>query len=161
MVANAKCASHVGMKSENIILKQNGDVITLVNGNLKENFEKVKVDDILIDGNSSQDIGELVLKDRELLSDNGIVIICATLDKKSKAILAYPEVLTRGFVYVKESADLIEEIKKISLEVINENITDNYVEYSKIKTGIRERLSNYLYEETGCKPMIITVVQEV
>ena len=161
MVANAKCASHVGMKSENIILKQNGDVITFVNGILKENFEKVKVDDILIDGNSSQDVGELVLKDRELLSDNGIVIICSTLDKRSKTILAYPEVLTRGFIYVKESSDLIEEMKRISLEVINENTSDNYVEYNKIKMGIRERLSSYLYEETGCKPMIITVIQEV
>ena len=161
MVANAKCASHVGMKSENIILKQNGDIITFINGELKENFEKVKVDDILIDGNSSQDVGELVLKDRELLSDNGIVIICSTLDKRTKSILAYPEVLTRGFIYVKESSDLIEEMKRISLEVINENTSDNYVEYNKIKTGIRERLSNYLYEETGCKPMIITVIQEV
>ncbi len=139
MVANAKCASHVGMKKENILLKQNGDVVTFVNGELKDVFEKVKVDDVLIDGNSSQDIGELVLKDRELLSDNGIVIICSTLDKKTKEILAMPEVLTRGFIYVKENSELIEEIKRISLEVIEENKTDNYVEYNKIKNGIRER----------------------
>lgn len=161
MVANAKCASHVGMKKENIILKQNGDVVTIVNKELKDVIERIKVDDILIDGNSSKDIGELVLKDRELLSDNGIVIVCATLDKKTKEILAYPEVLTRGFIYVKESANLIEEIKRISLEVIDENKTDNYVEYNKIKVGIRERLSKYLYDETECKPMIITVIQEV
>lgn len=161
MVSNAKCASHVGMKKENILLKQNGDVVMFINGELKDSFEKVKVDDVLIDGNSSQDIGELVLKDRELLSDNGIVIICATLDKRTKEVLAYPEVLTRGFVYVKESTELIEEIKRISLEVIEENKSDNYVEYNKIKLGIRERLSKYLYDETECKPMIITVVQEV
>lgn len=161
MVANANAASHIGMKKENILLKQNGDVVTIINGNLKNVNEKVKVDDILIDGNSSKDIGELVLKDRELLSDNGIVIICATLDKRTKEILAYPEVLTRGFIYVKESSELIEEMKRISLEVINENISNNYVEYNKIKTSIRERLSHYLYEETGCRPMIITVVQEV
>ena len=161
MVANAKCASHVGMNKENILLKQNGDVVTFINGELNDVKERVKVDDVLIDGNSSQDIGELVLKDRELLSDNGIVIICATLDKKTKEILAYPEVLTRGFIYVKESSDLIEEIKRISLEVIEENKVDNYVEYNKIKIGIRERLSKYLYDETECKPMIITVVQEV
>ncbi len=161
MVSNAKCASHVGMRKENILLKQNGDVVTFINGELKDSFEKVKVDDVLIDGNSSQDIGELVLKDRELLSDNGIVIICATLDKRTKEVLAYPEVLTRGFVYVKESTELIEEIKRISLEVIEENKSDNYVEYNKIKLGIRERLSKYLYDETECKPMIITVVQEV
>ena len=161
MVANANCAEHVGMNKQNIILKQNGDVVNIINGELKDINEKVKVDDILIDGTSSKDIGELVLKDRELLADNGIVIICATLDKRTKEILAYPEVLTRGFIYVKESSDLIEEIKRISLEVINENTTDNYVEYNKIKLGIRERLSKFLYEETECKPMIITVIQEV
>lgn len=161
MVANANNASYVGMKKENIILKQNGDVINFINGELKDVKEHVKVDDILIDGNSNQDVGALVLKDRELLSDNGIVIICATIDKRTKDILAYPEVLTRGFIYVKESIDLINEMKKISLEVIEENISNNYVEYNKIKTGIREQLSRYLYDETGCRPMIITVVQEV
>ena len=161
MVANAKCASHVGMKKENILLKQNGDVVTFINGELKDVKEKVSVDDVLIDGNSSQDIGELVLKDRELLSNSGIVIICATVDKKTKEILSLPEVLTRGFIYVKESGNLIDEMKRISLEVIEENTSDNYVEYNKIKVGIRERLSKYLYEETECKPMIITVIQEV
>lgn len=161
MVANANAASHIGMKKENILLKQNGDVVTIINGKLKEVNEKIKVDDILIDGNSSKDIGELVLKDRELLSDNGIVIICATLDKRTKEILAYPEVLTRGFIYVRDNTDLIEEMKRISLEVIKENTLDNYVEYNKIKMSIRERLSNYLFEETECKPMIITVIQEV
>ncbi len=161
MIANANCAMHVGMKKENIILKQNGEVVNFVKGELKDVFEKVKVDDILIDGNSSKDIGELVLKDRELLSDNGIVIICATLDKRTKEVLAMPEVLTRGFIYVKESNDLIEEMKKISLDVIQENTSDNYVEYNKIKLGIRDRLSKYLYEETECRPMIITVIQEV
>lgn len=161
MVANANAASHIGMKKENIILKQNGDVVSIINGTLKDTKERVKVDDILIDGNSSQDIGELVLKDRELLSDNGIVIICATLDKRTKEILAYPEILTKGFIYVRESADLIDEMKRISLEIINENIADNYVEYNKIKMSIREQLSHYLFDETGCKPMIITVIQEV
>ena len=161
MVANANNAMHVGIPKENIILKQNGDIITIEHGKLKDELEHIKTDDILIDGSSSQDIGELVLKDRELLSDNGIVIICSTLDKKTKEILAQPEVLTRGFIYVKESADLIDEMKRISKEVIEENTLDNYVEYNKIKLGIRDRLSKYLYEATECKPMIITVIQEV
>ena len=143
------------------MLQHHHFVVTFINGNLKETREKVKTDDILIDGNSSQDIGGLVLKDRELLSDNGIVIICATLDKQTKEILAYPQVLTKGFIYVRESTDLINEMKRISLEVINENTDNNYVDYNKIKLGIRERLSNYLYDETECKPMIITVIQEV
>ena len=161
MIKNADAAYHLGIPKENILLKQNGDVVNIVGGKLKEESEHIKVDDLLIDGNQAQDIGGLVLKDRELLSDNGIVIICATLDKKTKEILAKPEILTRGFIYVKESGELIDEMKRISLEVIEENIDHNYVEYNKIKMGIRERLSSYLYEQTECKPMIITVVQEV
>ena len=161
MVSNADNALHIGMPKENILLKQNGDVINIVNKKLVELNEKIKTDDILIDGSSSKDIGELVLKDRELLSNNGIVIICSTLDKRTKQILAYPEVITKGFIYVKESENLINEIKNISLCVIEENISNNYVEYNKIKLGIRDRLSKFLYEQTECKPMIITVIQEV
>ena len=118
-------------------------------------------DELLIDGNSTQDIGELVLKDRELLSDNGIVIICATLNRKTKKIEAGPEILTRGFIYVKENNEIIEKMKEISLEVINSNISDNYVEFNKIKNGIREELGKYLFSETECKPMIITVITEI
>ena len=143
------------------MLKQNGDVVTFENGVLVDNFEHIDVDDIMIDGTSSEDIGELVLKDREMLSDNGIVIVCATLDKKTKKVLAGPIILTRGFVYVKDSGDLIKEIERLSLEKIIENTTNNYVEFNKIKNAIREEVGKYLYYETECKPMIITVIQEV
>jgi ribonuclease J len=160
-VANAKIADSIGMPKENILLKQNGDVIEIEDGVLKECFDKVQVGNIMIDGTSSGDIGELVLKDREMLSDNGIVVVCATLDKKSKEVLAGPEILTRGFVYVKDSADLIKEIENISLEKIKENISPNYVDFNKIKNAIREDVGKYLYYETECKPMIITVIQEV
>ena len=160
-VANADVASKIGVPKENILLKLNGDVITFENGNLVDNFEHIEAGDIMIDGTSSEDIGALVLKDREMLSDNGIVVVCATLDKKTKEVLAGPTILTRGFVYVKDSADLIKEIERISLEKIIENTTNNYVEYNKIKNAIREEVGKYLYLETECKPMIITVIQEV
>ena len=149
------------MDKDNIILKLNGEVATFVDGKLTEDKEIVKIDELLIDGNSTQDIGELVLKDRELLSDNGIVIICATLNRKTKEIEAGPEILTRGFIYVKENNEIIEKMKEISLEVINSNISDNYVEFNKIKNGIREELGKYLFSETECKPMIITVITEI
>lgn len=161
LVANADVARKIGIPSENIILKLNGEVITFDNGVLVDNKEHIEVNEIMIDGTSSEDIGELVLKDREMLSDNGIVIVCATLDKKTKQVLAGPAVLTRGFVYVKDSADLIKEIERISLEKIVENTNNNYVEFNKIKNSIREEVGKYLYLETECKPMIITVIQEV
>lgn len=160
-VANAKIAELVGLPKENILLKQNGDVVEFIDGNLKESVEKINTSDIMIDGNATEDIGELVLKDRQMLSDNGIVVVCTTLDKKTKEILAGPEILTRGFVYVKDSADLIKEIEKISLDKIKENISHNYVDFNKIKNSIREEVGKYLYYETECKPMIITVIQEV
>ena len=161
MVGNANLASDLGIPNENILLKQNGDVITIENQELVDNFETIKVNDILIDGKSSDDIGELVVKDREMLSENGIVLISATLSKENKVLLVGPEVTTRGFIYVKDSKDMILEIKRISENIIERNITDNFVDYNKIKTEIRSELSKYLYDETGCKPMIIAVVQEV
>lgn len=161
MVGNANLASKLGIDKNNIILKQNGEVIELVDGELVNSSSKVKVNDVLIDGKSNDDVGELVIKDREMLSESGIVLISATISKKEKVLLVGPEVTTRGFIYVKDSLEMIEEIKKISLNVIERNITDNYVEYNKIKSEIREELGKYLYQETECKPMIIAVVQEV
>ena len=162
MVNNANIASELNMPADNIILKQNGEVIEFKDGILnKDCFDKVKINDILIDGNSTEDVGELVIKDREMLSENGIVLISATISKKEKVLLVGPEVTTRGFIYVKDSAQMIEEIKRISQAIIERNISDNYIEFNKIKNEIREELGKYLYHETECKPMIIAVVQEV
>jgi len=160
-VANAKIATQIGLKKENILLKQNGDVIEFVDGKLIDSAVHIDVNDIMIDGTATEDIGELVLKDREMLSDNGIVIVCATLDKRTKQVLVNPTVLTRGFIYVKDSGDMIKEIERLSLSKIVENISGNYVEFNKIKNAVREEVGRYLYLETECRPMIITVIQEV
>ena len=161
MVNNANVAYALGIPKDNIFLKENGDVINIVDGKYEEANEHIKVNDVLIDGKSSDDIGELVIKDREMLSDNGIVLISATISKKSKVLLVGPEITTKGFIYVKDSKELINQMKVISEDVISQNIVDGFVDYNKIKTDIRSELSSYLYEQTGCKPMIIAVVQEV
>jgi len=161
MVNNANLASSLGIKPENIILKTNGEVVRIENKILKECYDKIDINDILIDGNSNDDIGELVIKDREMLSENGIVLISATLSKDSKEVLVGPEVTTRGFIYIKDSKEMIDNVKKICLDIINDNVNNNYVDYNNIKVQIRERLSKYFYNETECKPMIIAVIQEV
>ena len=160
-VANAETAKKMGLNDDNIILMLNGDVASFEGGKLVSTNEKVKIDEILVDGKTAGDIGELVLKDRELLSENGVVLISATLDKSSKQILAGPEILTRGFIYVRDNVDIIKEASKIALEVIKENIKPNYVDFNKIKSGVRDKLGKYLYHETECKPMILIVIQEV
>ncbi len=162
-VMNGELAEALGVPKENILLKQNGDVVEFIDGKLQETFEHIPTDEILIDGKSQGDIGELVLKDREMLGENGIVIVSCTLDKNTKQILSGPEILTRGFVYVKESIDLLTESKNICLEVIETNIDPNAkrVDYTQIKNAVRERLGKFYYKETEAKPMIITVIQEV
>ncbi len=160
-VANGDLAYDLGIPRENIILKENGYVATFEDGKLVDNFNPVHIGVISIDGDSSDDIGELVLRDREMLSNNGIVIISATLDKRNKSLVSGPEILTRGFIYVKDSQELMESIKGICSEIIISNANNNYIDYNKVKSTIRERLSNFLSVQTGNKPMIITVIQEI
>lgn len=158
---NANLALKLGINKNNILLKQNGDVITFINGKLQDSLEKIEVDEVLIDGKSQNDVGELVLKDREMLAEAGIVLVSATLDKKTKEILAGPEILTRGFIYVKDNMDILKESSVISERIIKNNISNNYVDYNNIKQEIRLNLGKYFYEETECRPMIITVIGEV
>lgn len=160
-VANANLAEMIGIPTENIILKENGCVATFENGVLVDDYLTIPTGSISIDGDSSDDIGEVVLKDRELLSQNGIIIITATMNKKTKKILVGPEILTRGFIYVKDSTEIVDKIKEICSKVITDNTYPNYIDYNKIKNTIREELSNYLFNTTGNKPMIITVMQEI
>ena len=159
---NAEIATKCGLTRDNIILKQNGDVASFTDGNLDDDCEHISIDEILIDGKSSDDIGELVLKDREMLAENGIVIIATTLDRETKEIISGPQVLTRGFIFVKDNMDIVKESENISLEVIkNIALGNKIVDYNLIKQEIREKLGKYLYHETECKPIIITVINEV
>lgn len=161
-VVNGDLAHEVGVPTENILLKENGYIVTFENGKLVDNLDRVYVDDILIDGKSSEDVGELVLKDRELLGENGLVLISATLSKKDKKILVGPEIITRGFIYQKDNMDIIDEIKRISLENIKENIfNEKYADYVKIRNEMREKVGAYLFKTTQCKPVILTVIQEI
>ena len=160
-VANKEVAKSIGYDDDHVLLKLNGEVATFIDGKLVDKYEAVKTDEILVDGKTAGDIGELVLKDRESLSDNGIVLVTVTLSKETKEILAGPEILTRGFIYVKDNIDLIKEAEKISLDVVKNNIKPNYVDFGKIKSGIRDKVGNYFYNETECRPMILVVLQEV
>jgi len=159
---NASIAESAGFNKDNIILKLNGDVALFENGKLVDNYEKVPVDSIVIDGKNADDLGELVLKDRNMLSKNGIVVVTVTLDKKSKKVLAGPQIFTRGFIYVKESQELLNKSSDICLEILDEIVKEKTkVDYQKVKNEIRDKLGNYFVKETGSNPMIISVIQEL
>lgn len=160
-VEAVNAAKLIGYDESNTLLKLNGMVTTFINGKLVDNGETIKIDDVFIDGKDNSDIGDLVLKDRELLADNGIVIVTSTIDRQSKKVLANPLIVTKGFVFVKDNIDLIKEAEKICLEVLSENTKAHYIDYNKVKIGIRDKLGKYFYTQTECKPMIIVVMQEI
>lgn len=160
-VENAILAKKLNIPEENILLNLNGQMATFENGKLVNNDTKIKVDDILIDGKTVGDIGDLVLKDREILSDNGIVIVNVNVDKEKRIVINKPNILTKGFIYVKDNIDIIKESENIVSTVITDNVKENYIDYNKIKMDIREKLGKYFYKETECKPMIIIIVQEI
>lgn len=160
-VENANLARKLNIPEENILLNLNGEVATFIDGELKDEGNKIKVEDILIDGKTAGDIGDLVLKDREMLNDSGIVIVTANIDKEKRTIMNKANIYTKGFIYVKDNIDIIKEAEAIVTTVINENVSEKFIDYNKIKLDIRDRLGKYFYKETECKPMILIVVQEI
>ncbi len=160
-VENKKAALKVGLEEENILLRLNGQVTIFEDGNLVESNEVIKTDEVLVDGKNAHDVSEVVVKDREMLSENGIVIVSASVEKATKKILAGPEIFTRGFIFAKDNENLILEATKLAKDVILENINKNFVDFNKIKMGIRDKVGKYLYKETECKPMILIIINEI
>ena len=96
-----------------------------------------------------------------MLGENGIVLILAIVDKATKQILSGPQIVTKGFVYVKENIDLIKEASNMSLEIIKNNTKVSYIDYGKTKNEIRDKVGNYFYEQTESKPIILIMIQEI
>ncbi len=159
-VANKKAAIIAGMNEENILCKLNGDVVYFKNGKLVNDNIKIPTDELLIDGEVG-DVGEIVLKDREMLSDNGVVVAVVTIDKSTKKLRHQVEIHSRGFVYVRDNIDVMKEAVNIVTKVVNDNTKPNFIDYNKVKLGIRDELGKYFYNEIGTKPMILLIVQEI
>lgn len=141
---------------ENILMLSNGNVVEFEKGIAKLGKD-VEVGDVLVDGHTISE-GEVVLKDRELLKENGIIIVSCALNFNSKKIAAGPEIVTRGFIHIQENKDYIDELKNESRKIIAEAL-DNSASYNEIQKTIREKLSSYIYDEKGRRPMIITMIQ--
>lgn len=158
--AHANLAKAVGISEERTFLIDKGDVIEFRNGVARPGG-KVPYGNILIDGLGIGDVGNIVLRDRRLLSQDGILIVVVTLSKEAKKIIAGPEIISRGFVYVRESETLLDEATKIVANIVNKCLQTYVIEWSSLKSNIREALSQFLFEKTKRKPMILPIIMEV
>lgn len=156
---HANLAQSLGMPEENIFLMENGQVLELsqrkaqISGTVQSNS-------ILIDGLGVGDVGNIVLRDRKHLSEDGLIVVVVTVNLDGK-IMTNPEVISRGFVYVKESEELMDEIRDLAMEVLVKNLGKKKNNYANIKNNVKDELSSYLYQRTKRKPMILPVIIEI
>jgi len=150
----------VGIPKENIFLIDNGDTVEFQNGTARK-AGKIPSGNVLIDGLGVGDVGNIVLRDRKLLSQDGILVVVVTLSKQDGAIMSGPDIISRGFVYVRESEGLLEEANRIVTGTLQKLMNDNVNEWASLKTNVKDALGRFLYEQTRRRPMILPIIMEV
>ncbi|HIU64527.1 MAG TPA: ribonuclease J [Candidatus Avacidaminococcus intestinavium] len=160
LMKHSKLAQALGMPKENIVIPENGSVVEVGPDSLAING-KVTAGKVLVDGLGVGDVGNIVLRDRRQLSQDGILIVVVTIDKQNCTVVAGPDIVSRGFVYVREADDLMENAKEKVQVALTKCQTNGISEWSAIKSAVRESLSRYLYEKTRRRPMILPVIMEV
>lgn len=153
-------AVDMGMDNQNIHILENGDILEFTKKSAKV-VGKVQAGNVLVDGSGIGDVGNIVLKDRKHLSEDGLMVVSITFDRSTQTLLAGPEIVSRGFVYVKESQDIIENAKEVVVKSFEKCQKEEIRAISQIKYQIREDLKSYLYNELGRDPMILPVISEV
>jgi len=158
---HAKCLGEkMGIDKKNIFVLETGNVLELSQDDAKINGS-VPSGYVLVDGLGVGDVGNIVLRDRKHLAQDGLIVVVVTMDKASNTIVSGPDVISRGFVYVRESEDLMEEIKKVATEALV-NATDNHrTDWNSIKQQVKSALGNYLFSKVKRRPMILPVIMEV
>lgn len=158
--AHRKVALECGLLDEQIVIPDRGDVVEWKDGIIGITG-KVPSGNVLIDGIGVGDVGNIVLRDRKLLSQDGILIVVVTLTKQEKQIAAGPEIISRGFVYVRESEKLMDDSTKLVRDIVERNTAKSNFEWSSLKQEIRDELNRFLYEKTKRRPMILPIIMEV
>ena len=160
LYANKDIGEFMGIPSENIFISEIGKVLEIDRKGARFNGSE-PAGQVLVDGSGVGDIGSVVLRDRKHLSEDGLVVVVATIDMDDKMIISGPDIVSRGFVYVKESEELMREAKTIAEASLMRAITKGYGDWAHIKGLIRDDLAKFIYKETKRKPMILPVIMDV
>ncbi len=159
LMKHAKIASQMGMPEENIFIMENGNCLEISQKDAKL-VGDVPSGNILVDGLGVGDVGNIVLRDRRHLSEDGLIIVVITITKEGK-VVSGPDIISRGFVYVRESEDLIEDAKNVVRKILKEDSKDNLKDWNGLKSDIRDNLRSYIFKNTKRNPMILPIIMEV
>lgn len=158
--AHAKAALEIGMYPENIIIVKRGDVMAFEEGDFVHSGA-VTAGDVMIDGNAMGDVGNIVLRDRKILSEDGIFIVAITVNRREKKIISKAKVNTRGFVYVKKSKDILREASELVNTTVENYFTKDSFDWAELKSAVRDDLAKFLFDQTKRRPAILPVIMEV
>ncbi|MDQ1147839.1 ribonuclease J [Bacillus sp. SORGH_AS 510] len=153
-------AESIGVEKNNTFIIKNGDVVDIENGVARQT-RRVPAGDTYVDGISVGDVGAIVLRDRKQLSEDGMVVIVLTLSKAERKIISGPDTITRGFVFVKNSEDLIKEVNQLVRKTVNDLQEENIRQWNVIKQNIKKAVGQYLFAQTKRKPMILPIIIEI
>ncbi len=159
LAAHAQLAEQIGIPLSQIFIAARGDVLEYKKGKMIQGGS-VPAENVLIDGIGVGDIGNIVLRDRKILSEDGIFIAVCTINRREKKIVSHPQITSRGFVYVKASRDLIRESADMVTEIVEKHLQDEDFEWAKLKQDIRDRIGRYLFEQTKRRPVVLPVIME-
>lgn len=160
MVAHAQLAEEIGIPAQNIFVSEIGNILELGPDKGKV-AGSVTAGKVMVDGLGVGDVGNIVLRDRKILSEDGIFIVVLTMDREENRVLAGPEVVSRGFVYVRESESLMDEVRELVIRTMDSMNKNKVNEWSVLKNNIRDVVSKHLYEKTGRRPMILPIIMDV
>ena len=160
LYANKDIAEFMGIPAENIFVSELGRVLEIDRKGARFNGSE-QSGKVLVDGSGIGDIGSVVLRDRKHLSEDGLVVVVATIDLDGQMIVSGPDIVSRGFVYVKESEDLMREAKSVAEQSLERAMAKHIGDWAYIKGNIKDDLAKFIYKETKRKPMILPVIMEV
>ena len=158
---NSEIALEMGYKPSQIILLDNGQVATFENQKLRSCSMELELHDVMIDGKENWDMAGVVLKDREILSTDGVMILAIGLDAKTKKIINGPDIQTRGLIYVKDAEYITTDVGKILEDTIQEAVANKTYDNLTTRNEIRDKISKYLYKQTAKRPMVLPVILEI
>ena len=157
---HAQLAATMGIKKENILITSIGNVVELTANSIKT-VETVPAGRVLVDGLGVGDVGSIVLRDRKHLAEDGIIIVAITMDSVTGEIVSGPDVVSRGFVYVKESEELMSDVTTVAEDTLERLYMQNVRDWNVIKNRVRDAVSKYLYEQTRRSPMVLPIIMEI